>query len=132
MSANSPALARALFGTAPPELTLLAKAYDDQDHIYRFLTAFRKNAEGKIENTVRPGTAMPDVLAYTEKQLPARRSQAEQRAHDVSEFLKWAADPRTPERLHLGWFVMGYLVLLTTLFYLLKRKIWRRLDEPLE
>ena len=31
----------------------------------------------------------------------------------------------------LGWFVMGYLVLLTALLYLLKRKIWHRLDNPL-
>jgi ubiquinol-cytochrome c reductase cytochrome c1 subunit len=130
-SANSPEQARALFGTVPPELTLLAKAYDDEDHIYRFLTGFRKNSEGKIENIVRPGTAMPDVLAYTEKQLPERLAQTEQRARDVSNFLKWAADPRAPERQRLGWFVMGYLVLLTALLYLLKRKIWHRLDDPL-
>lgn len=131
-SANSPAQARALFGTAPPELTLLAKAYDDEEHIYRFLTGFRKTSEGKIENTVRPGTAMPDVLAYTEKQLPERRAQTEARARDVADFLKWAADPRAPERRRLGWFVMGYLVLLTALLYLLKRKIWHRLDTPRE
>jgi len=131
VSANSPAQARALFGTIPPELTLLAKAYDDEDHVYSFLTGFRKNSDGKIENTVRPGTAMPDVLAFTEKQLPERRAQTEQRARDVSNFLKWAADPRAPERRHLGWFVLGYLILLTTLLYILKRKIWHRLDDPL-
>ena len=131
-SANSPEQARALFGTIPPELTLLAKAYDDEDHVYRFLTGFEKNAAGKIYNAIRPGTAMPDVLAYTEKQLPARRAQTQQRARDVSDFLKWAADPRAPERRRLGWFVMGYLVLLTALLYLLKRKIWHRLDKPLD
>jgi len=130
-SANTPDQARALFGTIPPELTLLAKAYDDEDHIYRFLTGFEKNAAGRIYNAIRPGTAMPDVLAYTEKQLPERRAQTQQRARDVSEFLKWAADPRAPERRRLGWFVMGYLVLLTALLYLLKRKIWHRLDNPL-
>jgi len=130
VSANSPAQARALFGTIPPELTLLAKAYDDEDHVYRFLTGFRKNSDGKIENSVRPGTAMPDVLAVTEKQLPERRAQTERRARDVSDFLKWAADPRAPERRRLGWFVMGYLILLTALLYLLKRKIWHRLDKP--
>jgi ubiquinol-cytochrome c reductase cytochrome c1 subunit len=52
----------------------------------------------------------------------------QEQAKDAAAFLNWAADPHTGERHHLGYYVLTYLVILTILLYLSKRRIWARLD----
>jgi ubiquinol-cytochrome c reductase cytochrome c1 subunit len=48
-------------------------------------------------------------------------------AKDIVSFLSWAADPHAGERIRLGYYVIGYLLLLTGLLYLVKKQIWSRL-----
>ena len=70
---------------------------------------------------------MPDVLSYSDAKDSAQREPLEQQAKDAAAFLNWAADPHAAERRHMGYYVLGYLVILTILLYLSKRRIWARL-----
>ena len=45
-------------------------------------------------------------------------------AHDVTQFLGWAAEPKLEERKGTGLKVMLFLVVLTGLIFAFKRKIW--------
>lgn len=124
----SPELANKAFGLVPPDLSVIAKANKNgAKHVYSILTSFHESAEGKIDNTYFPGIRMPDVLALSVEIDPARRAVLTERANNVSAFLEWAADPRAQERKSLGYWVIGYLVILTVLLYLIKNRVWARL-----
>jgi ubiquinol-cytochrome c reductase cytochrome b/c1 subunit len=56
----------------------------------------------------------------------------DQYAHDVSAFLMWTAEPHLEDRKRLGMQVMIYLIVLSTLLYLTKRKVWREVERPAE
>ncbi|MCR4299608.1 MAG: hypothetical protein NUV75_12830 [Gallionella sp.] len=49
------------------------------------------------------------------------------KARELVSFLAWAADPHREERHRLGYYVIGYLLVLTTLLFFLKNQIWSRL-----
>jgi len=53
----------------------------------------------------------------------------EQLAKDVTTFLVWAAEPHLEARHKMGFKVSLYLIVLLTLVYLSKQKIWSRLDS---
>ena len=48
----------------------------------------------------------------------------EQMAADVTQFLAWTAEPSLEPRHRMGFQVMVFLILLTVLFYFVKRKVW--------
>jgi ubiquinol-cytochrome c reductase cytochrome b/c1 subunit len=50
-------------------------------------------------------------------------------AKDISAFLMWAAEPKMEERKRMGVQVMLWLILLAGLLFMLKKRIWSRLDE---
>lgn len=128
-SSTSPEVAQKLFGMVPPDLSLMAKARrGGARYIYTLLTSYQVNNEGVVENHLFPGIKMPDPLSFAYRTDEARQKELKQTIQDVAVFLEWAADPRAGERRHLGLYVIGYLIVLTFLFYLLKRKIWSRLD----
>ena len=52
----------------------------------------------------------------------------EQVAKDISAFLMWAAEPKMEERKRTGVKVMLWLGLLAFLLFLVKKRIWSRLD----
>jgi len=49
-----------------------------------------------------------------------------QYAHDVSTFLMWAAEPHMEERKRLGLQVFVFLIIMSLLLYLTKKKVWAR------
>ena len=55
----------------------------------------------------------------------------DQMAKDVTTFLAWAAEPELEERHRVGFKVIIYLILLTTLVYLSMKKIWSRVDSEI-
>ena len=117
------------FGAVPPDLSLIANAREGgANYVYSFLLGFYATPDGIISNHYFPGTKMPDTLAIAGVTDAAQRALLEQKARDVTSFLVWAADPHAQERQTLGYYVIGYLLLLTTLLYLLKRRIWARLN----
>jgi len=124
-----PGMLRESFGLVPPDLSLMAKAREGgADYIYSLLTGFYQKADGSVDNHVFPGVKMPDVLNYSDAKETAQRAPLQEQARDVAAFLRWAADPHAADRHRLGYYVLTYLVVLTLLLYLAKRRIWARLD----
>lgn len=116
------------FGVVPPDLSLIAKARDGGPaYVYSLLLGYYVNPEGAGDNHVFPGTKMPDILGVSGVSDPVLRAPLQDKARDVASFLVWAADPRAEERHTLGYYVIGYLVVLTALLYWWKRRIWGRL-----
>ena len=47
-----------------------------------------------------------------------------QMAHDVATFLSWAAEPNLEARHQTGIKTILFLIVLTALFYAVKRRVW--------
>ncbi len=123
----APENALAMFGTVPPDLSLMASAREGGAHyIQEMLTGFYVDSAGNINNHAFPGIKMPDILGIAQAD-PASRKEIESKARNVSEFLDWAADPHAETRQRIGYGVLLYVAVLTLLFYLLKNKIWTRI-----
>ena len=67
---------------------------------------------------------MPDVLNVTAIPEGASHSEVEAQARDIVSFLNWVADPHAQERLHLGYYVIAYLLVLTIMLYFVKKQVW--------
>jgi ubiquinol-cytochrome c reductase cytochrome c1 subunit len=52
----------------------------------------------------------------------------EQVARDLAAFLMWAAEPKMEERKQTGAKVMFWLILMAGLLYLMKKRVWSRLE----
>jgi ubiquinol-cytochrome c reductase cytochrome c1 subunit len=113
--------ARRVFGEAPPDLSLMAKARDDSGagYIYNLLIGFNNTPE---KNSVLPNITMPPPFDKADPDLT-------QKAKDVSAFLLYTADPTANQRKGLGRYVIGYMVLLTMLLYFINRKTWKRIPK---
>ena len=117
------------FGIIPPDLSLITKTRKHGDrYVYTLLTSFHVKEDGTGDNLLFPGIKMPDALGYSFAEDDQQKAALKQRAVAITDFLTWAADPKAEERHTIGYFVMFYLVILTTLLYLVKKKVWRRLE----
>lgn len=79
-------------------------------------------------NTAFPGHQIampPPVSADNFVTYQDGSGNLEQNARDVAAFLSWAADPHLDARKQTGWQAMFYLLILTVLLYLAKRRIWK-------
>jgi ubiquinol-cytochrome c reductase cytochrome c1 subunit len=121
-------------GALPPDLSLITKAREGgADYIYAILTGYEEApagvelAAGQHWNRYMTGNkiAMPPPLAdgavVYEDGSPTT---VVQYAHDVSQFLTWAAEPEMEERKQTGLKVLIYLAIFAGLMYAVKRKIW--------
>ena len=116
------------FNLVPPDLSLMTKAREGgADYVYSYLLGYYSTADGVVHNRIFPATHMPDPLGMSTTTDHAQREQIKATAHDIVSFLYWAADPHEQERYRLGYFVIGYLFILTLLLYFVKRQIWSRL-----
>ena len=116
------------FGAIPPDLSLMAQARDGRaSYLYSYLLGFYVTPEGGSGNHLFPGVKMPDVLGIAGAKNAEERAPIEEKARDVTSFLMWAADPHEQERKKMGYYVIGYLVLLTVLLKLVKIRVWKRL-----
>lgn len=123
-------MARASFGKVPPDLSLITASREGGDHyVYALLTGFYTAEDGSTDNHVFAGITMPDVLGYSFVGSDADRRQIEHTAADVAAFLEWAAEPSAGFRVKLGGAVILYLVVLTSLLFLWKRRIWKDIDQ---
>lgn len=133
--ANEQAARAANNGALPPDLSLITKArVGGPDYVYNLLLGYQETPpegvtlnEGMYYNKVFPGhqIGMPpqiqeDLVTYAD----GTKATTEQIARDITTFLNWAAEPELEDRKSLGLKVMLFLVVLTALFYALKRKIW--------
>ncbi len=131
----NPQAARASNGGAlPPDLSLMTKARKDGiNYLHALLTGFtdppdgKEIAEGMNYNAYFPGgqiaMAPPlseDAVEYADK----TKATVAQLSKDVTTFLAWAAEPELEERKRMGVKVVLFLIVLTGLFYAIKRRVW--------
>ena len=133
--ANANAARASNNGALPPDLSLMAKARaGGPDYIYAVLTGYAdapadvKLMEGMNYNTAFPGHQIampqplnPDQVTYAD----GTKATVEQMAHDVASFLNWTSEPELEARKRLGVKVVIFLVILSALLFIAKRKIWR-------
>lgn len=138
---NKKAAAAANNGKAPPDLSLMAKArMGGPDYIFALLTGYKDEAphsedghgitvpDGAYYNEYFPGHVIAmapplfdDMVEYQDG-TPAT---VEQMSRDVSHFLMWTAEPKLEQRKGLGVRVLGFLIILSVLMFLVKKKVWR-------
>ena len=141
------------YGTAPPDLSLMARA-KGVDYIYTFLKGFYIDNESPtgVDNIVLPGTSMPHVLGelqgyqsanfeshknsdgsetksfigFEQLSMGALDSEDyEEFVRDTVNFLSYIAEPVKGFRITLGKWVIAYLIFFLILARMLKKQIWR-------
>jgi ubiquinol-cytochrome c reductase cytochrome c1 subunit len=136
---NEKAARAANGGAYPPDMSVLVKARaGGADYIYSVLMGYEdkppkniKLEDGVYYNKYMSGNkikmAKPlnkDSVNYSDGTLATE----EQLAKDVTTFLTWASEPHLEARKRLGFKTVIYLLILTVLVYLLKKKIWSRIE----
>lgn len=114
------------------------------DYIHALLTGYEETPpegaevpEGKYYNHVFPGHAIgmapplqDDLLTYeTGPNGETVPTTTDQYARDLSAFLMWIAEPHLVDRKETGFKVMAFLFLFTILLYLVKRKLWAKVEH---
>jgi cytochrome c1 len=151
--ANELAAKAANGGTAPPDMSTLAKArtyqrgfpwfvidmvtqYQEQgpDYIAAIVTGFKdpppkgfQLPAGAHYNEYFPGHAIampPPLQAGQVKYDDGTPETMEQYSKDVAAFLMWAAQPHLVQRKRIGFQVMVFLIVLSGLLYFTKKKVW--------
>lgn len=132
--ANEQAARVANNGALPPDLSLMTKARKGgPDYVYAILTGFEDPPADHVVpdgmyynkafgggNIGMPPPVSDDIVTYAD----GTKATKEQISKDVVAFLNWTAEPELDVRHSLGVKVLGFLVVLTAMFYALKRKIW--------
>lgn len=142
-------------GALPPDLSLITKAragwygtinqflngIGGPEYVYSVLTGYEATPaelakdmpEGKHYNPYFAAShfiGMPPPL--TDGQVTfddGAPNKLDDMARDVSAFLAWAAEPKMEERKGLGFAVIIYLAVLAVLLYLVKQKVWARVEH---
>jgi len=128
------------FGTAPPDLTLVARLRSP-DWIYTYLRSFYADAERPfgVNNTLFKDVGMPHVLQNLQgvqtidengELLPATGgkmtpAEYDEFVRDLTNFLEYVGEPNKLEREAMGYWVIGFLFILLIFSYLLKKEYWR-------
>ncbi len=140
------------FGAAPPDLTMVARVRG-ADWLYTYLRSFYADPSRPfgVNNLVFPMVGMPHVLEelqgsteliYREEdhdgevvQVPDRiesrgngelsAEEYDQAVLDLVNFLVYSAEPMKLERQRLGYWVIGFLLILMVFAYFLNKEYWR-------
>lgn len=141
------------FGTAPPDLSLIARA-KTADYVYNFLKGFYIDPDSPtgVDNLVLPGTSMPHVLwelqGYQSADFDEHRNDDgsvtitfegfEQRVpgtmdsedydefvRDTVNFLAYVSEPIRSDRRKLGVWVLMFLGFFLIIARMLKKQIWK-------
>lgn len=124
--AMPPEDAKQWFGLVPPDLSLIVKVRGAQ-WVYNYLTGFYKDDSRPFgaNNYLVPDVAMPNIL-YTLRSHSLAQN-FELNLVDLVAFLAYVSDPKQSERYRLGFFVVGYLVLLLLVVVGLKKVCWQKI-----
>jgi ubiquinol-cytochrome c reductase cytochrome c1 subunit len=92
--------------------------------------------EGKHYNTYFPGHALgmapplsDGAITYEEGESGSVPLTVDQYSRDVASFMMWMAEPHLVSRKEAGFQVIAFLVLFAGLMYLVKRKLWSRVEH---
>ncbi len=142
----------AINGVVPPDLSLEASS-KGVDWIYTYLHSFYKDTStaSGVNNLLFPGTAMPAILApYQGEQVRVEKpvydllhhvewfdlvkpvrpgsmkpDEFDKAVADLTNFLAYAAEPFHEQQQKIGYWVLGFLVILFVLMYMLKKEYWK-------
>ncbi len=129
------------FGIVPPDLSLTARARG-ADWLFTYLTSFYTDPSRPtgVNNTVFADVGMPNVLwelqgiqdkneeghlVLREGSGSMNKEEFDNTALDLVNFMAYAAEPIKNERIHLGMWVIGFLLILLIFTYLLKKEYWK-------
>jgi len=139
---NVKAAAVANGGAYPPDMSVLAKARKGgADYIYSLLMGYEETpAEYELDDGVyynkymsgqkiKMAEPISDGAVQYADGIETTKAQL---AKDVTAFLVWAADPHLEARHKMGFKVFFYLIILLTMVYLSKQKVWSRFGSKRE
>tara|TARA_Y100001970_G_scaffold16323_1_gene18347 strand:+ start:1804 stop:2583 length:780 start_codon:yes stop_codon:yes gene_type:complete len=126
-------------GAYPPDMSVLVKARKGgADYIYAVLRGYTdppanfELEEGVYYNKYMDGNKIKmsnpladDLVSYAD----GTKATEAQMAEDVTTFLTWAAEPHLESRHKLGFKVIIFLIILSTLVYFSMRRLWSRIDS---
>jgi len=140
--ANVKAAAAANGGAYPPDMSVLAKARKGgPDYIYSLLMGYEEAPagyeldDGVYYNKYMPGQKIKMAEPISDgavEYADGTETTKAQIAKDVTAFLVWAADPHLEARHKMGFKVFFYLIILLTMVYLSKQKVWSRFGSKRE
>jgi ubiquinol-cytochrome c reductase cytochrome c1 subunit len=126
-------------GALPPDLSLIINAREGHaNYVYGILTGFVnppagfKMQDGMNYNKMFPGhqIGMPQPLRDgTVDYTDGTPNDLSQEAHDVVTFLAWASNPEETERKQIGVRIILFLMVMTGLTYMVKRKVWADVEH---
>ena len=149
-SAIDPKQAKEWFGANPPDLTVIARSRagangTGADYLYTYMRSFYPDDTKATgwNNLVFPNVGMPHVLWELQgKRVPIEHDghvtgweqvtpgtmtpqQYDEAITDLVNYLQWMAEPAQTKRVHLGMWVMAFLVLLIFVTWRLNQAYWK-------
>jgi len=126
-------------GAYPPDMSVLVKARKGgADYIYSLLLGYEEVPAGyELDDGVYYNKYIPGNKIMMSKPLSegaveysdGTQATEAQMAKDIVTFLTWAAEPNLEARHKMGFKVFIFLIILLTLVYFSKQKVWSRLDS---
>ena len=116
--------AKRWFGTAPPDLSLVARSRSPE-WLYTFLRQFNADEESVTgwNNELFENVAMPHALYKQQQNL--QPEDYDSLVRDVVNFLVYVAEPAKLVRYNIGIYVLLFTALFTFLAYMLKKEYWK-------
>ena len=132
-------------GAYPPDMSVLAKArLGGADYIYSLLLGYEEAPagfeldDGVYYNKYMPGNKIKMSAPLSDglvEYSDGTQATTEQMTKDVTAFLVWASEPHLEAQHRMGFKAIIYLIILLTLVYMSKQKVWSRFgskEEPEE
>ena len=126
-------------GAYPPDMSVLAKARaGGENYIYSLLLGYEEAPadfeldDGVYYNKYMPGNKImmsEPILDGIVEYSDGTEATKEQIAKDVTNFLVWASEPHLEAQHRMGFKTIIYLIILISLVYMSKQKVWSRFDS---
>lgn len=128
------------FGTTPPDLSVISRSRGD-DWLYTYLRGFYKDPSRPmgVNNIAFKDVGMPHVLAGLQGNQSLKEDgtlvvdgsgtmsveEYDKAVGDLVNFLAYVGEPVKAYRMTLGWYVLGFLLIMLILTYRLKKEYWK-------
>ena len=129
-------------GAYPPDMSVLAKARKGgADYIYSLLLGYEEPPagfeidEGVYYNKYMSGNKIKMTAPLSDglvEYSDGTQATTAQMAKDVTTFLVWASEPHLESQHRMGFKAIIYLIILLTLVYMSKQKVWSRFGSKVE